>query len=236
MSELIERYESLLSSIDDACRSNRRERGSVRLLAVSKFHPVESMLALAARGQMLFGENYVQEAQEKSAVLAASGYAPSSMIHIIGHLQRRKVPLVVGNYALLHTLDSLALAQAIEKRAAAAGIGQDVLFEVNLGHEAQKAGVEPEDLFRLADEVLEKCPHVNLLGLMCIPPAELAGAAARPYFARLREIRDALESSTGRSLPELSMGMSEDYVWAIAEGATIVRVGTALFGERSARH
>ena len=232
MSELVERYHAVLSQIAEACRKSSRKRESVRLLAVSKYHPFESMLELARAGQLLFGENYVQEAQEKSAALREEGYDPARMIHIIGHLQRRKVPHVVGNFALLHTLDSLPLASALEKRAASLGIVQDVLIEVNLGREAQKAGIAEEELCAFSEKVLDLCPHVQLCGLMCIPPADAEGENVRPYFARLRMLRDALSQRIGQILPELSMGMSGDYLLAIEEGATIVRVGTALFGER----
>lgn len=151
---------------------------------------------------------------------------------MIGHVQSRKASIVAGAFDLIHSLDSIHLATALEKHCAVKNAKQKVLIEVNVGEEPQKTGVEMKDLDGLAADVIEKCPHLELQGLMCIPPVYNAGAAARPYFARLRELRDKLSASTGLALPHLSMGMSGDFEWAIEEGATFVRVGTDIFGPR----
>ena len=223
------RYESVLERLERACAQSGRKRTDVCLVAVSKFHPVEKIAAIAALGQKDFGENYQQEAQEKMARL------PELRWHFTGRIQSRKAAKIAGNFVLLHTLDSIKLADALEKSLAQKNLRQKALLEANLGAEPQKAGVLSENLPSLMEHVLEKCPHLEIEGLMCLPPVFDAGEASRPYFARLRELRDNLEGGFGRKLPELSMGMSGDFEWAVMEGATIVRVGTDIFGERPAR-
>ena len=236
---LLERYARVLDRIDAACASAGRPRESVRLIAVSKLHPAESLARVAAAGQIDFGENYVQEALQKrqdlSADQATSALCAGIRWHMIGHVQSRKAPLVAGAFNLVHTLDSRKLADAFERRLAEGGARQPVLFEVNVGGESQKSGVMSADLPELADYVLEHCPHLEVQGLMCLPPVFDAGDAARPHFARLRELRDALSTRLGLPLPELSMGMSGDFEGAVAEGATMVRIGTDIFGPRPAK-
>lgn len=228
---LVERYADVEAQVEKACVSAGRRRDEVRLIAVSKFHPAQAILEVARAGQLEFGENYVQEAEAKRAELAE--LLPNLRWHLIGHLQSRKAAQVAGRYTLIHTLDTCKLADALEKRLE--GNVQDVLIEVNIGSEGQKSGVEPDGLAALATHIAEKCPHLNLLGLMCMPPVYDSGDAARPFFARLRHLRDGLEKGLGKKLPELSMGMSGDFPGAIAEGATIIRVGTGIFGPRPAR-
>lgn len=196
-----------------ACAKAGRDPASVKLIAVSKLQPVEKLRAAAEAGQARFGENYAQELRDKSAGL------PGVEWHFIGALQTNKARIVVGRAALIHTCDRLALAQEISKRAAAE---QGVLLEVNVGREPQKAGVLPEDAAALLEQV-RALPNLRCDGLMCIPPAE---GDSRPYFRALRELASRLQ------LAELSMGMSADYETAIEEGATFVRVGTAIFGAR----
>ena len=236
---LLERYARVLDCIDAACASAGRSRESVRLIAVSKLHPAESLAQVAAAGQIDFGENYVQEALQKRQDLSANPATAAQCAgirwHMIGHVQSRKAPLVAGAFNLVHTLDSRKLADAFERRLAEGGARQPVLFEVNVGGESQKSGVMPADLPELADYVLEHCPHLEVQGLMCLPPVFDAGEAARPYFARLRELRDTLSTRLGLPLPELSMGMSGDFEGAVAEGATMVRIGTDIFGPRPAK-
>jgi pyridoxal phosphate enzyme (YggS family) len=185
----------------------------VKLVAVSKLQPLEKLREAIAAGQRAFGENYAQELRDKHAAL------PEAEWHFVGALQTNKVKLVVGRAAVIHTCDRLALAQEISKRAAAE---QRLLLEVNVGREPQKAGVLPEDAAALLDEV-RALPRIRCQGLMCIPPAD---QDPRPHFRALRELAVRLQ------LPELSMGMSADYESAVEEGATLVRVGTALFGAR----
>jgi pyridoxal phosphate enzyme (YggS family) len=196
-----------------ACRRAGRAPESVKLVAVSKLQPLEKLREAIAAGQRAFGENYAQELRDKHAAL------PEAEWHFVGALQTNKVKLVVGRAAVIHTCDRLALAQEISKRAAAE---QRLLLEVNVGREPQKAGVLPEDAAALLDEV-RALPRIRCQGLMCIPPAD---QDPRPHFRALRELAVRLQ------LPELSMGMSADYESAVEEGATLVRVGTALFGAR----
>jgi pyridoxal phosphate enzyme (YggS family) len=204
-----------------ACARAGRDPGSVRLVAVSKTQPLELLREALAAGQTALGENYAQELREKSAALADAAVE----WHFLGALQTNKARLVAGTAALIHTCDRLALAQELSKRASKLGAVQRVLVEVNTGREPQKAGALPEDVPALV-AAISALPSLECAGLMCIPPAD---ADPRPHFRALRELRDRL------GLRELSMGMSADYEAAIEEGATLVRVGTAIFGERRNR-
>jgi pyridoxal phosphate enzyme (YggS family) len=206
---------SVRERIARACAKAARDAASVRLVAVSKTQPLEKLREAQAAGQTAFGENYAQELREKAEAL------PGVEWHFIGALQTNKAKLVVGRAALIHTCDRLALARELSKRAAAE---QRVLLEVNVGREPQKAGALPEDVPALLEQV-RALPRLRCDGLMCIPPAE---GDPRPHFRTLRGLARDL------SLPELSMGMSADYEAAIEEGATLVRVGTAIFGQRFA--
>lgn len=196
-----------------ACARAGRSAEAVKLIAVSKTQPLDKLRAALAAGQRAFGENYAQELRAKAEAL------PGVEWHFLGALQTNKVRLVVGRAGLIHTCDRLALAGEISKRASAE---QRVLLEVNIGREPQKAGALPEDAPVLLEQVLA-LPRIRCEGLMCIPPA---GQDPRPHFRALRELAERLQ------LPQLSMGMSADYEIAIEEGATLVRVGTAIFGER----
>jgi len=200
-----------------ACAKAGRDSASVRLVAVTKTKPLEMVRAAQAAGQTVFGENYAQDLREKADAL------PGVEWHFIGALQTNKAKLVVGRAALIHTCDRLALAQELSKRAKAAGLTQRVLLEVNVGREPQKAGVLPESVPELLAQVRALAP-LACEGLMGIPPAE---GDPRPHFRPLRLL------GVANGLPELSMGMSADYEAAIEEGATLVRVGTAIFGERN---
>jgi PLP dependent protein len=202
-----------------ACARAGRDPDSVRLVAVSKGQPIEAVLQAFAAGQTAFGENYAQELHLKADAL------PEPEWHFIGALQTNKARIVVGHAALVHTCDRLALAKELSKRAFAKNITQTVLLEVNVGREPQKGGTLPEEVEALVAAVRE-LDALRCEGLMCIPPLE---GDSRPYFRALRELRDRL------GLRELSMGMSADFEAAIEEGATIVRVGTAIFGERPRR-
>ena len=206
-----------------------RPPGSVRLVAVTKSVPVERMQEGIGAGLSLIGENRLQEAQAKMAALASSPVR----WHFIGHLQRRKVRSVIGRFELIHSVDSVELAEEIDRRAVDAGLCQDILLEVNIGEEPTKSGFHPDALIGVIPE-LPRLPHVRIRGLMAIPPPAADAESARPYFRRLRELARHIGQ---RQLPsvgmaELSMGMSNDYEVAIEEGATLVRIGTALFGIR----
>ncbi len=202
-----------------ACSRAGGDPAAVKLVAVSKGQPIEAVLLAFAAGQTAFGENYAQQLHEKADAL------PEAEWHFIGALQTNKVRIVVGHAALVHTCDRVALAKELSKRAFLKSITQRVLLEVNVGRESQKGGALPEQVDLLYAEVKE-LEALRCEGLMCIPPAD---QDPRPHFRALRELRDRL------GLRELSMGMSADFEAAIEEGSTIVRIGTAIFGERPGR-
>ena len=227
---LLARFRKVRGEIDAAANAAGRARASVRLVAVSKVHPYESIRALYAAGHRDFGENYVQELVEKSERARADGLADIRW-HFIGHLQSNQVKVLLPHVAMIHGVGSLRLAEEISKRAAAQETLKNgrifVLAEVNLDGEESKSGVQISELRDLATS-MARLPNLDLKGLMCIPdPARAAGS--RDAFRRLA----ALAADHG--LSELSMGMTSDFTDAIAEGATLVRIGTAIFGERSPR-
>ncbi|WP_291448776.1 YggS family pyridoxal phosphate-dependent enzyme [Desulfovibrio sp.] len=232
---LRERYARVLERLDAACAAAGRGRDDVVLIAVSKLHPAADVAAVARAGQLDFGENYVQEALQKREELAGEPACRNVRWHMIGHVQSRKAAQVAGAFALIHTLDSRKLADGLERRLAVLEARQPVLMEVNVAAEPQKSGIMAEDLPALADYIVESCPHLELRGLMCLPPVFDAGEAARPHFARLRVLCEELRARLGLPLPELSMGMSGDFEAAVAEGATMVRIGTDIFGPRPPR-
>lgn len=203
-----------------------RNPNDIELVAVSKLHPPEAIREAYEAGQRHFGENYVQELVAKQAALTD---LEEIRWHFIGHLQRNKVRQIVGQTALIETVDSVRLLAEVEKRASAAGVTVDVLLQINIGDEPSKSGCTGETLAELL-ESSRQSPSVRATGLMVIPPFELDADETRPYFRALRELRDLHGGAL--SLPELSMGMSHDFEVAIEEGATLVRVGTAIFGPR----
>jgi pyridoxal phosphate enzyme (YggS family) len=205
-------------------RAAGRGTGSVRLLAISKKMSPEDVRAALSAGQRTFGENYAQELRDKRAALLGDDPAPEW--HFVGPLQSNKVKYVAGQVALIHSVDSPALLAAIDAR----GAPQPCLVQVNVAGEAQKRGVARQELPALLD-AFAAAKNVRCHGLMLIPPFD---EDPRPHFAALRTLRDreALQSRPNVDLRELSMGMSDDFELAIAEGATIVRVGTAIFGAR----
>ena len=226
---LVERLHAVRDRIACAARSAGRVPRDVRLVAVSKFQPARTIGVLAAAGQLDFGESYVQEACAKQEEL----FHLALRWHCIGHVQTNKAKNVAGRFCCIHSLDSLKLAQALQRHIPAPQ-RQRVLIQVNVGNEGQKAGVYPEDLPGLVEHVA-RMTEFELTGLMCLPPFFDNGALARPYFALLRELCERLRSRFGLPLPELSMGMSGDFAEAVAEGATLVRIGTDIFGPRSVR-
>jgi pyridoxal phosphate enzyme (YggS family) len=213
--------------IENASRLSGRDGRSVTLVAVSKRQTPDAIREAYAAGQRDFGENYVQELVTKARALSD---LPDLRWHLIGHLQRNKARLVAGAISMAHTVDSLELARELEKRRAATGLSVPlpVLVEVKIAAEPQKHGTDPASLAELCDGV-EALPHLSLRGLMCVPPATLDPADARPHFEAMAQLRDALGAAR---LPELSMGMTHDLEQAIMAGSTLVRVGTAIFGAR----
>jgi PLP dependent protein len=224
-----ENVERVRERIHRACRRSDRAVEDVRLIAVSKAKPAESIRQAYAVGLREFGENRVQEAASKRKELADL----VALWHLIGHLQSNKAKLACQLFDWIHSVDSLHLAEKIDHAGAALGRKLPVLIEVHLGEETSKFGVEEDDLVRLAEQV-GALPSVELRGLMTLPPFFDDPQEVRPFFRRLRELAGRIEARKlpGVSMRELSMGMSHDFEIAIEEGATIVRVGTAIFGER----
>lgn len=199
----------------------------VRIIAVSKKQPATAIQSLMEAGQQDFGENYIQEALDKQAVVCP----PAARWHFMGRLQKNKAKFVPGRFILLHSLDSLELARVLHKRCAMGGRVLDVLLQVNLGREEQKGGVVEDDLFEVAEGVAG-LDGLALKGLMALPPFDLSVADKQRAFHRLAELQEELGRRLGFRLHELSMGTTDDFPQAIAEGATMVRIGTRIFGPR----
>ncbi|MDP0490585.1 MAG: YggS family pyridoxal phosphate-dependent enzyme [Verrucomicrobiota bacterium JB023] len=226
MSSLAARLHEVRQRISDAAVRSGRRADEVRLLAVGKTFPASAIAEAYEAGQIAFGENRVQEALQKQPEL------PSEIEwHLIGPLQRNKVRKAVGAFHCLQGIDSLRLAEAVSRVAGEIGHTQRILLQVHIGGELSKSGFPQQDLKEQLTQLLA-LPHLSVAGLMTIPPPVEEPEKARPYFAELRELRDELAEASGCALAELSMGMSGDFEAAIAEGATLVRVGSAIFGHR----
>src|SRR5216117_440847 len=198
----------------------------IALVAITKTHPAEKVREAIEAGQTLFGESRVQEARAKIREL------PSNLHwHFVGHLQKNKIRHALPLFEMIHSVDSLVLAQEINRIAEEEGLHPRVLLEVNVAGEGSKFGFKPETV-RVEMESLLALPRLSIEGLMLIPPLAGEAEASRTFFVQLRELRDALEKEFDLKLPRLSMGMTNDFTVAIEEGATLVRVGTAIFGER----
>lgn len=226
-----ERLKSVLEQIGQTAQACGRRADSVRLVAATKTVSIERIREAIAAGLSIAGENRLQEALPKIESLRST----SIRWHFIGQLQRRKARSIVGVFDLIHSVDSLDLAQEIDRRAEAAGVQQDILLEINVAGESTKAGFGAEDLERQFPR-FEALRHVRVKGLMTIPPPVRNPGETRQYFRTIRELagRLAQQAVPGVSMDELSMGMSNDFRIAIEEGATLVRVGTAIFGARHA--
>lgn len=228
MDDITEQLAGITRRMADAALRAGRRPADVRLVAVSKTHPASAVAAAASAGQVVFGESRVQEARDK---IPAS---PAGLEwHFIGHLQRNKVRQALPLFALFHSIDSADLARTLDRVAGEDNRQVAGLLEVNISGEATKHGFSPATL-RHAFPSLVALPRLRIRGLMTMAPYSENPEDARPCFHRLRALRDELQSTHGVSLPELSMGMSGDFEPAIEEGATLVRVGTAIFGQRPA--
>lgn len=216
----------VLGEIETAARGAGREPAEVRLVAVSKTWPPSSIAEVAAAGQVVFGENKVQEILEKVPVLP-----PHLEWHLIGTLQKNKVRKVLPLCTMIHSIDSLSLAERVDRIAGELDLQPRLLLQVNVADDEAKAGFSIAEM-RDQWEALGRLEHARIEGLMTVPPYDDNLEAVRPHFARLRELRDELVASSGHRLPELSMGMSHDFPVAIEEGATLVRVGSSIFGAR----
>lgn len=224
-----ERLNVVEARIREACRKAGRERSGVTLIAVSKTKPAEAVAEALACGQLDFGENKAQELTAKKAACAEA-----ARWHFIGNLQKNKVKYLVGNVVLIHSVSSIPLAQEIERIAAQKDLTVAVLAEVNIAGEATKHGIGKEEAVALV-RAIGTMPHLACKGLMCIAPPVGDPEENRPYFAAMRRLKEEINAMQlpGVFLTELSMGMSNDYPVAIEEGATMIRIGSALFGERN---
>jgi PLP dependent protein len=224
---LKERLTIVQARIGAAAYKAGRDASSIRLVLASKTQPSEAIRAAYQAGARDFGENYVQEAVAKRADLAD---LTEIRWHLIGHLQTNKAKTAASAFSIIHSVDSIRLAEALARAQPTPSV--HALIEVNLGGEASKTGVAPDSVAPILDAARGK---IEVDGLMTIPPPAPTAEATRPYFARLRELRDRLATQSGYALSELSMGMTDDFEVAIEEGATIVRIGRAVFGERESR-
>jgi PLP dependent protein len=227
MGRIAENIERVRVQIARATAKSGRSVDDVDLVAISKTHDAEKVREAIEAGQQLFGESKVQEARAKIPDLPSS-----TRWHFVGHLQKNKIRHALPLFELIHSVDSLALAQEINRIAEEEGLHPRILLEVNVAGEGSKFGFAPEKL-RAEMESLLALPRLSILGLMCVPPIAEEAEISRKYFVELRELRDRVQSEFHVDLAQLSMGMTQDYAVAVEEGATLVRVGTAIFGERS---
>lgn len=229
MEQVAEKLATVRARIARAAQRAGRQPSDVELVAVSKTHPPEAVREAMEAGQAIFGESRVQEARAKAPLL------PGRLRwHFIGRLQKNKVRPALGCFELIHSVDSLELARQIDRVAGEEGQRPRVLLEVNVAGESTKFGFSAGDL-RAEAEALNGLGRLEITGLMGMAPYAEEAEDSRPYFVKLRELRDELRETTGWPLPELSMGMSGDYEVAVEEGATLVRVGSAIFGTRSGK-
>jgi PLP dependent protein len=227
MTSVAENLERVREQIAEAAAKVGRAVDEIKLVAITKTHPADKVREAVEAGQTLFGESRVQEARAKIPEL------PSVLCwHFVGHLQKNKIRHALPLFELFHSVDSLALAQDMNRIANEEGMHARVLLEVNVAGEGSKFGFKPETV-RGEMESLLALPRLSVEGLMCIPPLAEEAEASRAFFAQLRELRDALEREFDLRLPQLSMGMTNDFMVAVEESATLVRVGTAIFGERT---
>ena len=227
-----ENIATIQEKIAIAATTSNRSPEDIKLVAVSKRFPVTAIQEAYAGGQTLFGENYIQEVQQKSPELPEQVH-----FHFIGHLQTNKAKIAAESCAMVETVDRLKLAKALNKRLEELQNNMDILVQVNIGEDPDKSGISAEDTENLLNE-LQSIPRIRTCGLMTMPPIEPNPELSRPYFRRLRLLSEKLSKKNlffDNDRIELSMGMSSDYHIAIEEGATIVRVGTAIFGNRPVR-
>ena len=231
---LAARFAAVQERIDAAATRSGRHPQEVTLIAISKTHPASVIRDLIELGATDLGENRVQEAEEKIPQIGQTNVR----WHLVGHLQANKARRAVNLFDVIHSIDSIDLARRLDRLCIEVGKQSlPVLVQVDLGHEETKSGINEQELPRLA-ETVQQLEHLELIGLMTLPPFFDDPEQARPYFRRLRELRDELaaKGAFGERKGELSMGMTHDFEVAIEEGATMVRIGTAIFGERNAGH
>lgn len=229
MASIAEKLERVREQIAQAAAKTGRPVNEIELVAIAKTHPAEQVREAVEAGHTLFGESRVQEARAKIPEL------PSNLRwHFVGHLQKNKIRQALPLFELFHGVDSLALAREMDRIAAEQGEHPRVLLEVNVAGEGTKFGFKAETLHAEIRPLLE-LPRLSIEGLMCIPPLAEEAEVSRKFFVQLRELRNSLEKEFDMRFPHLSMGMTQDFSIAVEEGATLVRVGTAIFGERPKR-
>jgi pyridoxal phosphate enzyme (YggS family) len=227
MEQIAENLERVKSQIADAAKKSGRSTDEIELVAISKTHDAGKVREANQAGQTLFGESRVQEARAKIPEL------PSNLRwHFVGHLQKNKIRHALPLFELFHGIDSLDLAHEINRVAEEEGLHPRILLEVNVAGEGSKFGFKPETVRQQMEQLLS-LSRVSIEGLMTIPPLSEEAEMSRKFFVGLRQLRDALEKEFSVKLPTLSMGMTNDFPVAVEEGAALVRVGTAIFGERS---
>ena len=227
MTEIAANLERVRAQIAEAAKKSGRSSDEIELVAISKTHEAEKVRAAFDAGQQLFGESRVQEARAKIPLLPSA-----ARWHFVGRLQKNKIRHALPLFELFHSVDSLELAQQMNRIANEEGSRPRILLEVNVAGEGSKIGFAPDVLSAEMSALLD-LPRLTIEGLMTIPPPAPEPDASRQYFVALRELRDQLAAEFQMQLPQLSMGMSDDFVVAIEEGATLVRVGTAIFGKRT---
>jgi len=227
MENVAENLERVRAQIREAAQKSGCSTDDIELVAISKTHEAEKVRAAFDAGQQLFGESRVQEARAKIPLLPSA-----TRWHFVGRLQRNKIRHALPLFELFHSVDSVELARDMNRIAEEEGLRPRILLEVNVAGEGSKIGFAPENLLDQMETLLE-LPRLTIEGLMTIPPLAPEAEASRKYFAKLRELRDEFAAQFQVSLPHLSMGMTGDFMVAIEEGATLVRVGTAIFGKRT---
>jgi pyridoxal phosphate enzyme (YggS family) len=227
VNSIAENLQRVREQIATASAKSGRSANDVELVAITKTHSAEKVREAIEAGQTLFGESRVQEARAKVPELLSN-----VRWHFVGHLQKNKIRHALPLFEMIHSVDSLALAQDMDRIAQEEGLHPRVLLEINVAGEGSKFGFLPDSLREQIDALLA-LPRLSILGLMTIPPLAEDAEASRKYFVQLRELRDHLQTEFRVDLAQLSMGMTQDFPIAVEEGATLVRVGTAIFGERS---
>ncbi|MDB9741552.1 YggS family pyridoxal phosphate-dependent enzyme [Akkermansiaceae bacterium] len=227
MGQILDNLTEVREALAGAIEKSGRVAEDITLMAVSKHQTLSSITEAVEAGQLVFGENKVQEGIDK-----IPQFSEELQWHMIGHLQRNKVRKVLSSFHYVHGVDSLKLASYMNNVALDLGIIGKIFLQVNIGREEQKSGFLTEDLLSQYEQILA-LDNLDIQGLMCIPPAADSAEETRQWFAATRELRDDLEEKFPKKLPSLSMGMSSDYCVAIEEGATIVRVGSTIFGSRN---
>jgi hypothetical protein len=229
MSLIGDNLDRVREQISTAAAKSGRTLDDVELVAITKTHPAESVREAIEAGQILFGESRVQEARAKIPELPSN-----CRWHFVGHLQKNKIRHALPLFEMFHGIDSLELARDINRIAEEDGAHRNVLLQVNVAGEGSKFGFSPDALGEQMEGLLA-LPRLSMEGLMCIPPLAMESEDSRKFFVQVRELRDSLEKEFSVKLPQLSMGMTQDFPIGIEEGATLVRVGTAIFGERARR-